>query len=88
LSEKKALPDPKDVSIRILESELAKVNAERHAALIKEILELKLEAGLKSGEVELETQRLSEMPDEALRIMKDDWKKVINKLAARKRLYR
>ena len=94
--EKKALPSPEAIAIRtlqskkdVLEKQIADIQEQKHLSLVKEIVELRLETGLMKGEeVEAEIKRLSQIPDQALIIIKGDWKRAINKLATRKKLYR
>ena len=96
MSEKKALPTSELIRINRLETEKAKlekqiadIEEQKHLSLVKQIVELRLEAGLiKGAEAEAEIKRLLQIPDQALIIIKDDWKRAINKLATRKKLYR
>ena len=72
-----------------LERKIGDMEAEKHSRLLAEIIQMKLEAcSIKGVEVEAEIKRLSQIPDQALIIIKDDWKRAINKLATRKKLYR
>ena len=93
LSEKKALPDPKDVSMRILESEVARLKEEKHVSLVNEIVDLKVEHGiLKAEDKQAQVERLKEISDEHLNLLKDDLQRMIRKLndrlATRRKLYR
>jgi len=70
-----------------LERKIGDMEAEKHSRLVAEIVEARLEFGIcKDGKAE--TERLLKLPDVALEILKEDTRKVIEKLASRRRLYR
>jgi len=96
IEEKKMLPNPEAIAIRtlqsekaILEKQIADIQEQKHLTLVSEIAEARLQVGMiKKEQVGSETERLLKLPDAALQIMKEDTRKVIEKLASRRHLYR